>query len=130
MHAAHQVKIFVAEEQRHEFIFFHAHAVFAGERTTQLDTIAEDFMGSGDGVSKLQRIAWIVKDDGMEVAVTGVENVADGEVVFLADLGNLLQGLGELGAGNDAVEDVVAGSEASQRAKGVLAAFPEEVALA
>ena len=85
MHAAHQVKIGVAEKQRHEFIFFHAHAVFAGQRATQLDTIAEDFMGSGDGVFKLPRIARIVEDDGMQVAVAGMKDIADGETVFLAD---------------------------------------------
>src|SRR5271157_1310415 len=87
-------------------------------------------MGSSDGVFKLPRIARVVKDDGMEVAVASMEDIADGEIVFLSDLLNLLEGLGELGARDNAVEDVIAGSEASQRAKGVLPAFPEEVAFA
>ncbi len=85
MNAAHQIKIGVAEKQRHEFIFFHAHAVFAGQRATQLDAIAEDFMGGGDGVFKLPRIARIVENDGMQVAVAGMEDIADGEAVLLAD---------------------------------------------
>src|SRR5208282_6395649 len=66
----------------------------------------------------------------MEVAVARMEDVADGEAVLFADPRNLLEGLGKLGAGDHAVKDVVAGSEATQGAKGVLAAFPEEVALA
>src|SRR5713226_9049570 len=64
----------------------------------------------------------------MQVAVTSVKNVADGEAVFLADFVDVTKGLREFRTRDDAVEDVVAGSETAERAEGVFAALPKELA--
>src|SRR5713226_10482606 len=65
----------------------------------------------------------------MQVAVTGVKNVADGEAVFLSNFVDVAKGLRKFRTRDDAVENVVAGSETAERAEGVFAALPEELAL-
>src|SRR5215472_18294294 len=102
--------------------------MLAGERATNSHAVADDFGRGLHGVFKLPLIARIVENNGMKVAVARVENIANVEAVSRADLADAAKGLRKFGARNDAVEDVVAGSEAAKRAKGVLAAFPEKFA--
>src|SRR5207249_10890963 len=49
-------------------------------------------------------------------------------ILSRADLADAAKRLRKFGARNDAVENIVAGSEAAKSAKGVLAAFPEKFA--
>jgi len=130
VNAAHQREIIVGKNQRHQLVFFHADAVLAGERAANFDAIANDFVGGGDGAFEVRRIARIVEDDGMEVAVTGMKNVADLKTVGFGNFGDAAESLRELGARDHAVENVIAGSEASEGAEGVFAALPEKFALA
>jgi len=126
--AAHEVEIGVGEKKRHQLGLFHADAVFAGECATNFHAIADDFRGGLHGMFELPPIARIVENDGMKVAVAGVENIANVETISRADLADAAKRLRKFGARNDAVENIVAGSEAAKSAKGVLAAFPEKFA--
>ena len=78
--APHQIQLIFSEQKRHQAIFFHAHAVFAGDGTAHFDAEADDFFGGGDGALKLFFFARIEKNDGMEVAVAGMKNIADFEI--------------------------------------------------
>src|SRR6266478_1239164 len=127
--AAHEIEVGVGLEERHELGFFHADAVLAGERAADFDAIADDFGGGLEGAFELLFVARIEEHDGMEVAVAGVKNVADLKAVLIADLLDAAESLRELRTGNDAVEDVIAGGQAAERAESVFAAFPEEIAL-
>src|SRR5256884_985286 len=126
--AAHEVEIGVGKRKRHQLGLFHADAVFAGECATNFHAIADDFRGGLHGMFELPPIARIVENDGMKVAVAGVENIANVETISRADLADAAKRLRKFGARNDAVENIVAGSEAAKSAKGVLAAFPEKFA--
>ncbi len=127
--AAHEIEIGVGEKKRHELGLFHADAMFTGERAPDFHTIADDFRGGMHCSFELGFVAGIVEDDGMKVAVSGMENIADIKAVLRADLPDAAESLRKFCARNDAIEDVVAGSEAAESAKSVLAAFPEELAL-
>ena len=52
-------------------------------------------------------LALVVQHHRVQVAVAGMEHVADGQLVALADAGDLRQHLGQARAGNDAVVGVV-----------------------
>jgi hypothetical protein len=130
MDAAHESEIGVGKDERHKLAFFHADAVLAGESAADLDAIADDFVGGGDGSLEMRGIAGIVKNDGVEIAVAGMKDVADLESVGFSDFRNAAKGLRELGAWDDAVENVIAGSEPAKRAESVFATLPEELPLA
>ena len=127
--AAHEVEVGVGEEKWHQFAFFHANTVFAGEAAANFDAVANDCGGGLHGALELLVVAEIVENDGMEIAVTGVKDVADLESELIADFLNAAQRLWKLGAGNYAVEHVDAGGDATERAERILATLPEQVAL-
>src|SRR5438132_1498667 len=126
--AAHEIEVGIGEEERHEFRFFHAYAVLAGERAADFDAIADDLCGGFEGALELRGVAGIVENDGVQVAVASVEDVTDLKAVLIADLPDAAQRLRKFRTRDDAVEDIIAGSQAAECAESVLAAFPEEVA--
>src|SRR6266705_2870852 len=128
MDAAHEIEVGVGEKKRHELALFHADAVLAGERPADFFAIADDFSGGFKGAFELGGITRIVEDDGVQVAVAGVKNIADLKAVLLADLLDAAQRLRKFRTRNNAVENVIAGGKAAERAEGVFAAFPEEFA--
>src|SRR6266702_7631162 len=130
MDAAHEIEISVGEKKRHELALFHADAVLAGERPADFHAIADDFGGGFEGAFELRGIPRIVEDDGMEIAVAGVKNIADLKAVLLADLLDAAQRLRKFRTRNNAIENVIARRKPAERAEGVFAAFPEEFAFA
>ena len=128
MDAAHEIEVGVGEEERHKFGFFHADAVLAGKRAANFDAITDDFGGGHEGPFELSFVTRIEENDGVQVAVAGVKDVADLKAVLIADLPDAAQSLRKFRTRNDAVEDVIARGQAAERAESVLAAFPEEVA--
>src|SRR6202043_4165105 len=93
--AGHEIEVGIGKEERHEFGFFHADAVFAGKRAANFDAIADDFGGYFQGALELRGVAGIVEDDGMQVAVGSVEDVADLKAVLLIHLPDAWQSLRE-----------------------------------
>src|ERR1700722_2948562 len=126
--AAHEIEIRIGEEKRHEFAFFHADAVFAGEAAADFDAVTNDLRGGFQRTLELFVVAKIVENDGMEIAIAGVEDVADVESELSADFLDAAERLRELRTRDYPVEDIYAGSDAAESAEGVFAAFPEQVA--
>ena len=79
---------------------------------------------------ELLLVARVKKNDGMEIAVAGVKNIADFEAVLAADFTDAAQGGRKFRARDHAVLRVVGGRKASHGAEGVLAALPEKIAFA
>jgi hypothetical protein len=127
--AAHEAEIRFAEEKRHEAILLHADSMFSGDRAAHFDAELDDFVGGGDGAAELFGDARVEEDDGMQVAITGVEDISDFEAVLAADFLDAAKSGGQFGAGDDAVLDVIRGGKAADRAEGVFAALPEEITL-
>ena len=129
MKTSHEREIRIGEEQRHQLAFFHADAVLAGKAAADLHAVADDFRRNFHGALELRCIARIKENDGVQVAVAGMEDVADEAAVFFAQLLDVAKSLRKLAPRNDAVENVVARSDTAESTERVLAAFPEEFAL-
>ena len=129
MNAAHEIEVGVGKKKRHELGLFHADAVLTGERAAHFHAVADDFGGGLHGAFELTFVAWIVENDGMKVAIPGMEDIAYIEAVARADFPDMAKRLRKFGARDNAVEDIVAGGEAAESAEGILAAFPEKIAL-
>ena len=107
--AAHQSEVGIGEEQRHEFGFFHAHAVFSRERASDFDTITNDFGGGLHGAFELSAVARVEENNRMEIAVASVKDVADLKAELRADVLDAREGLRKFGTRDDAVKNVIAG---------------------
>ena len=110
-------------------MFLHPDAVFAAEHAADIHADLQD------GAARLQHPVQrsgnpvVEQQQGMQVAVAGMEDVGDGQIEGLADAPNLVQHVGNGGSGDHAVLHVVVGGDAAHGAEGALAAQPEEVAL-
>ena len=129
MQAVHQREIVRAEKIRHQVIFLHTHAVLAGNRAAHVDAGANNLRAGGNGAAELVAVASVERDQRMQVAISRVKNVADLESVFLADFFQAAQRFRQLGARNHAIHRVIGWRNAAHRAKGVFAAFPQQIAL-
>ena len=68
----------------------------------------------------------VVGQDGVQVAVAGVEHVDHADPVAVGDLAHRLYHLHQLAAGHDGVVEVVVGLQVGHRPEGVLAALPQQ----
>ena len=124
----HQREIVRRKNQRHEFVFFHADAVFAGERAAHGDAVPHDFAARRDHARELRAIALVEQDQRMKVAVAGMKNIADLQIVFAADFLDAPQSFRQARARNHAVLHVIHRRNAAQRAEGILPALPQQIA--
>src|SRR5262249_1976204 len=74
---AHELEIRRREDERHEIGLLEADAVLARDRSADLGAELHDGGARFDHARFLAGPAWVVEDIGMEVAVPGVEDVAD-----------------------------------------------------
>src|SRR6202050_731579 len=103
--------------------------MFAGDGTAHFDAEADDFVRGDDCAAKLFFFASIKKNDGMQVAVAGVKNIADFESVFCAHLVDATEGVRQLGPRDYSVLHVVGRGEPPYGAESVLSTFPKQGAL-
>ena len=83
--------------------------MLAGERAAGVDAGDEDRLGQLGARSASPVDVLVVEDERMEVAVAGMEDIADAEAVLALELGDPAQHLGQLRPRDDAVLDVVVG---------------------
>ena len=72
----------------HEIDFFDADAVFAGDAAAEFDAFFMDVIAGLDSFGDLFRIAFIVEDKRMNVAVASVKDVRDPQIIFSAGCAN------------------------------------------
>src|SRR5579884_2593680 len=96
----------------------------AGRNTKSKDLVSREL-----SPFQIARLARVERDDGMHVAITGMEDVTDLEAVLLSDLLDCAQGRCDLGSGDDPVLHIVSRADASDRSKRVLPPFPEKFPL-
>src|ERR1700722_21036675 len=104
--------------------------MFSRDGSAHVDAEFYDLVGRGDDAAELVLVARVKKNQGMQVAIASMKDVADLKPVLLADFVDMAERGRKLGPGNHAILHVVRGGEASDGAEGVLAAFPQQVALA
>ncbi len=102
-----------------------ADAVLTGHAAPELETGEQDLPTGRQRARRLGGIALVVQNDGMDVAVAGVEDVADAEPVARARRLDAREDLGEPRARDDAVLRAVARRQAADRAERAFPALPE-----
>ena len=88
MNSPHQVKIIIRKKQWHQFAFFHAHAMLAGQRAANFHAIANDLGRSLNGSLILPRIPRIKQNNGMQISVPGMKNIPNFEIISFTDFPN------------------------------------------
>ena len=76
-HLLHHVEVVVGEHPRHVVLLVGADAVLAGDRAAGLDAVGEDLARDLLGQRRLPGNPLVVADQRVQVAVAGVEDVAD-----------------------------------------------------
>src|SRR4029453_8706351 len=114
---------------RHEVSLLEADAVLARDRAAHLGTHLHDLSTRRHHTRLLARLARVVEDVGMEVAVARVEHVADPEARGGDDLVYAAEHVRKLRARDDAVHHHVGWRDAAVRAEGGFATFPEQLRL-
>src|SRR5262249_59323765 len=100
-----------------------------GNRTTETQAASHDFISGFLALIALRGIAAVEQDQGMQVAVAGVEDVADDQAILLADALDLRQRSRDFGAWDDAILSVVSRGYAAHGPERGLAAQPQQLAL-
>src|ERR1039457_1938885 len=122
--SAHRLQCFRSELACHHFVLLHADAMLAGDRSAHAQAVFEDLGAGGPGFVQVAWFARIEQDDGVQVAIARMENIADGQAVLAPDAGDDTQGGRDLRARHYAILHVIEWADAAHSAKGVLAALP------
>src|SRR5262245_48891479 len=101
--AHHHGQIVGGKQARHEVNFLDADAMLAGDAAADRDAFFQDLVAGGEDAPHLLRVALIEEQDRMDVAVAGVKDVGDPQLVMLADSANLAQDVRQLGPRHDTV---------------------------
>src|SRR5207237_8453641 len=78
-HALHEREILRRKHRRHVLRFVGADAVLACQRSARLDAVRQDLGGDLRRLVRLARHALVVADQRMQIAIAGVEDVADAQ---------------------------------------------------
>jgi hypothetical protein len=71
------MQIVGSEHQRHEVDFLHTDAVLACDTSSQTDAFRKDFMTGSENPLHLIRIALVEHENGVDVTISGMEDIAD-----------------------------------------------------
>ena len=119
----------VIELHAHLVDFFHANAVFAGDGAADFNADFQDPAAQLLGSLEFALDIGIIEDQRMQVAVAGMENIDDRQLVFFRQLIDVRQNGRYLVAWNGAIHAVVVGRQAAHCRESRLAAGPEFRAL-
>src|SRR5207249_1343182 len=105
----HRGQIGRSEHFAHKADFFDADAVLARYASAARQTFLQDLVAGSEHALDLGRVALVEQQNRMNVAVAGMEDIDDPNVVLAADLHDFSQDMRQFGAGDNAVLRAVAG---------------------
>src|ERR1043166_5693047 len=121
----HRIEVVLRELLFHEINFLGADAVLACHAPAELDALQQNIVPGLQRAAHLVGVSFIVKDERVDIAVAGVENVWDAQAVFLAAGADELHDLRQAGARNHAVLCEKIRAEPANGAEGPLPGLPE-----
>src|SRR5258708_999788 len=119
-----RLEALVRIEMADQLHLLHSDAVLARYGTARGNAVLENVFAGLLGALQLAGLAGIEENDGMQVPISRVEDIADGETVALGNLVDVAQRGGDLGAGHHAILHVIRWADAAHRPERVLAALP------
>src|SRR5690606_141215 len=120
------LQVGLVEHRGHEVTLLHAHPMFAGQDTADLDTELEDFAAELLRPLQLARLVGVIENERVEDAVGGVKDVRHPQAVALGHLAHAAQDFRQAMARDRAVHAVVVRRDAAHGGEGCLAPGPEE----
>src|SRR5262249_7224041 len=123
--AVHGGQVVFSKKLRHEGDFFYADTMFAGHAATAGDALLEDFAAGGQDAFDLRRVALVEEQNRMDIAVAGVKDVDDLDIVLAANFHDPAEDMRQFSARHDAVLSAIARTYAADRAECLFAAFPQ-----
>ena len=122
-------EVFGGVHQWQQVEFLDPDAVLAGDGAAKLDAFADNVFASFHNPLDHAGFAVIEVEAGVEVAVSGVEDVGDADVVLGGDGVDEVEHLWEFGAGDDAIVGDDGGGKAAHGSDALLSGRPELGAL-
>src|SRR2546427_7977717 len=107
LHTLHRHQVGVGKHPAHVLPLFDSHPMFACDGAPGFDAGAKDLLARPHHLVHDSRLAGIEEDDRVQIAIPGVEQVADGQAVRFLNIDHLAHDVGELVAGHDTVMQVV-----------------------
>ena len=98
--------------------------MLAGQAAAHLDAGLENLAADFDRAPHLVRVAFVVEHDRMDIAVAGVEDIADREPIEAAEHRDHAQNVGQPRARHHAVLGGIVGRKPPDRAERALARLP------
>src|SRR5690606_31809072 len=109
-----------------ELVLFHANAVLSGDGSPFGHADFENFVARKLGFFEITGYVRAEKNDRVQIAISRVEDIADGKAMLAGDFLNEAEDLGQAGSGHHAILHVIRGTHTADRTEGILAAFPKE----
>ena len=128
-HALHGVKVRGREHLQHVLRLVGADAVLAGDRAARLDAVLQNLSGDLDGALRLAGHALVVANQRMQVAIAGMEHVANPQPRSYGQVANLPEHFRQPRSRHDAVLHVVVRRHTAHRGERRFAAPPDARAL-
>ncbi len=95
----HRGQVLGGEQLGHEFHLFDSDPMFAGNAASHRDAFIEDLVAGQQDPFDLVLVAFVKEQDRMDVAVAGMEDIGDPQVVPQTNLSDESQNMGQFGAG-------------------------------
>src|SRR5262245_14402332 len=99
--------------------------MLAGQCPTDVDAVLKHLFGRAQYVLNLLLVAIIIKKNGMDVPIAGVEDVVDHQPMLATDLIHLCQHLREHAARHTRILRAIARADLADGAEGALPRLPE-----
>ena len=128
-HAMLLVEVGLAEHLGHQVAFFDADAMFARQHAADLDAQAQYVGPESLGALELAFLHHVENDQGVEIAVAGMKDIAEAQAILFGQDSHLVQYLRQGMARDGAVHADHVGRKAPHGGKRSLAARPDAGAL-
>src|SRR5204862_4267373 len=80
----HGIEIILCELLLHEINLFDTNAVLAGNAAAEFNAFFQNVLARREGLRHLVRLAFIIKNQRMNIAVAGMKDIRDAQTKFLA----------------------------------------------
>src|SRR5262249_54599345 len=124
----HGIEVGLREHLGHVCLLVHAHSMLAGDGAPGLDAVLQNLSRHGFGVRGLTGNGFVVADQRMQVAVAGVEHVANPQARAGLESSDATEDLRKLGSRHHAVLYVIAWRHAPHGCEGGLTPLPDAIA--
>src|SRR3984957_20074971 len=104
--------------------------MLAGDRSSHGNAVFQYFVAGANRIAKLLLVALVKQNNRMQIAVPGMKNIPDPQIIFPADLLDAPARRRKLGPRDHAVLGVITRRKPPRRAKRILPTLPQKITFA